>query len=93
MEKEKSIKVCVFCGRGEGYICSLCSQKILSMNYEQIKSAYALTIEKGLTAKAEVLLKIIEEEEYVPKTGKARSDLVRERPVRTSRPAYHEIRA
>ena len=84
--------ICVFCCSTEGYICSWCLQKILAMNQEQLKQAYDLAVERGLTDRAEALSKMMEGEEYVPETGKARSDLVRKRPVRAARLAYHEIR-
>ena len=62
------------------------------MNDDQLNRAHALAVEKGFTEKAEILSKLIEEEEYAPKAGKARPDLVRERPVRTFRSAYHQVR-
>ena len=92
MDEEKTVKSCVFCGRSEGYICASCIEKVLSMNDDQLKRAHALAVEKGYEAKAEILSQLLEEEENVPKTGKVRPNMVRERPVRTFRPAYHEVR-
>ena len=84
---------CVLCHTAQGYVCSSCVQRPLALSQDQLKQAYRLALERGFTEKAKAILMAIEEEEYVSEAGKTRPDMVRERPVRTSRPAYHEIRA
>jgi hypothetical protein len=65
------------------------------MGEDRLNEAYALALEKGFSEKAAIIQRLLDEEEefYVPQTGKARSDMVRERLVRSVRPARHEIRA
>jgi len=86
---------CVFCHSPEGWVCSVCVQKLLLMGEDKLKKAYALALEKGFAEKAAVIEKLIDKEEefYVPQTGKARTDMVRERPVRQTRLANREARA
>ena len=95
---------CVFCHQQEKYArahdkevhffcCSNCIQKLLVMSQGQLQQAYNLAVEKGHLEKASLLEQLIEEEEHVQETGKARPNMVRERPLRKARSARHQIRA
>jgi len=89
---------CVFCrgseaGPVEATVCGTCVQKLLTASQAELKAAYDLAIEKGLTDKVEALESFIKEEGYVPKARKIRPGLERARPVRTSRSARYQIRA
>jgi hypothetical protein len=90
------MKGCTFCYKSEKgspeihgeFVCSRCVQKLLLMPQDKLIEAYHLAMEKGNTQKAHWFKSCIEEEEfYEQETGKARSNLVRERPLRTAQSA------
>jgi hypothetical protein len=84
---------CVLCYGGERDVCSSCVQSLLALSQEELKRAHTLALERGFIEKARAISMAIEEDEYVSEAGKTRSNMVRERPVRTSRPAHYETRA
>ena len=53
--------ICGFCSTDEGSICSGCVQKVLLMDLDKLKQAYALAVEKGYTTKAEIIGSYLEE--------------------------------
>jgi hypothetical protein len=66
------------------------------MPQAKLIEVYHLAIEKGHSDKASFIESFIDdelEEYHVPEAGKARSDMVRERAVRETRPARHQFRA
>ena len=85
--------MCVFCHKDEVYICSDRFQKLLLFSLSQRKAAYSMTIELGREDKAGVLNGFIEEKNHFKQTGNDKSDMVRERPLRTVRPARGRVRA
>ena len=53
--------ICGFCSTDEGSICSGCVQKVLLMDLDKLKQAYALAQERGFTEKAEIIGSYLEE--------------------------------
>ncbi len=78
------------------FVCSDCVQNFLQMPQGKLIEGYHLAVERGLTEKASWLVSFIDdetEEFHVSKTGKARPNMVRERPLRAVRPSRHQVRA
>jgi len=74
-------------------ICLKCTLLLAGCSQEKLKELEEQCRTKGLERKLEALKSFIGEKEYVPETRKVRSNMVGKGPVRTSRPARHEIRA
>jgi len=93
------MKTCLICYRKENgtqqpdpdcdFICSNCVQKLCRASQEQIKAIYEKAVDQGLERKAEIFKTLIleEEGEYNPKAGETRPNMVRERSMRSTRPA------
>jgi len=75
-----------------GIICLRCVQVLLSLNQEQIKSAYRKALDYGLMDKAKALETFLEEEEIVGETKKPNRDMDRIGALRKVRLASHKIR-
>ena len=75
------------------FICSQCSQLLLGCSQEKLVELQRKCQAKGYYHKVEALKSFIGELEYVPKARKVRSGMVRERPLRTARPARYQVRA
>ena len=71
------------------YICSRCTLLLASSSQARLRELQDRCKAKGLERKLEALKSFIGEDEYVPKTTKARRSLVRERPLRTARFAHY----
>jgi len=82
---------CAFCYSDEGHVCSLCLQKVLSMNQEQLKQVHALAVEKRETTKAEILESYLEETTDEGSNAVERG-IVRGRRVRSLRHEKESIR-
>ena len=87
--------VCLWCGHKDvDFICSSCVQLLCRCNQEKLRELQKQCEAKGYDTKVKALKSFIGElEEYVPKTSKTRSDMVRKGSLRQVRPARHEIRA
>ena len=78
------------------FVCSNCVQKLLRMPQSQIIEAYQTAIEKGHLDKAYWLESLIDEEMeevHVTETRETRSDMGRERSVRSTRSSRNKVRA
>lgn len=96
---------CQFCGMPEKgccrppakteYICSRCVTLFLATTAKQARAAYQKALDYNLTSKAEALETFFSEVTLhgQQETGQTRSDMVRERPLRTIRPSRYEQRA
>jgi hypothetical protein len=91
------MKICLICSRKEPgktqpypdveFICSDCVQKLCRASQEQIRAVYQKAVDRGLDRKAEIFKTFMsDDEEYDPKAGETRPNMVRKRSMRSTRP-------
>lgn len=96
--------ICLWCNQPEpcqhyhpgedvDIICSSCVQLLCGCSQEKLAELQKVCQAKGYDTKVEALKSFIGREEYVPEARKVRSNMVGKGPVRTVRPARHEVRA
>jgi hypothetical protein len=92
---------CLFCteknykpGSDTEFICGTCVQLLLRADPEDLKRAYAKALKLGYLRKSKAIETFLAEEKTIDrKAKKSERDMERERPMRKTRPARHEIRA
>ncbi len=94
--------ICLFCNMPEiqftddakSFVCSWCTQVLLSMPQEKLRAAYKLALEIDMPNKAKAIETFLEEEEQdVRKAKKSKRNFIREGPVRMVRPTLNKIRS
>jgi len=94
---------CLWCGKEElkykppnkhtEYVCSTCTLKLAGCTQETLKELREECEKAGNDRRLDALKSFIGEEEYVPKTRKARSGMVGKGPVRSARLARNQVRS
>ncbi len=95
---------CLFCNDldrnyktedGKDFVCSQCSQILISADQEDLNRAYEKAIEKGYLSKARAIESFLLPQEVLNdrETKKFKRNMVRKRFMRASRSTHHKIRA